>query len=42
MGGSYKGGAGLTMYKQQFMIWKIKIYENKFIGKVKTVEVELR
>ena len=37
MGGSYKGGAGLTMYKQQFMIW-----QNKFIGKVKTVEVELR
>ena len=37
MGGSYKGGAGLTVYKQQFMIWP-----NKCIGKVKTVEVELR
>ena len=32
-----KWGAGLTMYKQQFMIW-----QNNCIGKVKTVEVELR
>ena len=37
MGGSYKGGVGLTMYKQQFMIWK-----NKCIGKGKRVEVEPR
>ena len=37
MGGSYRWGAGLTMYQQQFMIW-----QNKFIGKVKTGEVELR
>ena len=37
MGGSYKWGVELTMYKQQFMIW-----QNKCIGKVKLVEVELR